>query len=119
MTDDRITARNRANAQKSTGPKTPLGKATVAGNALRHGATARPDPKSVAAWLEIILDRPTLGLLGSTALALREAGVRKPVLLMGLFADADGPELVRRGVRLSLCGDDVAARAMKANYIFL
>lgn len=58
MTSDAIAARNRANASKSTGPKTSEGKAVVAGNARRHGATGRPNPESVAAWLSIILDNP-------------------------------------------------------------
>ncbi len=61
MTSDAIARRNRANAQKSTGPKTARGKAIVSGNARRHGATGRPDPGSVAAWLAIILDRPDIG----------------------------------------------------------
>ena len=34
---------NRLNAQKSTGPKTPQGKAVVAQNALKHGLSARHD----------------------------------------------------------------------------
>ena len=49
-----------------------------------------------------------------SALALLDAGVKKPVLLMGLFADVDGPELVSRGVRLSLCTDDSGKRAAHA-----
>jgi len=56
MTRQGIAKRNRANAQKSTGPRTASGKAVVAGNARRHGATARPDPETVATWLGIILD---------------------------------------------------------------
>jgi hypothetical protein len=32
---------NRANAQKSTGPRTPEGKETAAPNALKHGLFAR------------------------------------------------------------------------------
>lgn len=84
MTSDRITERNRANAQKSTGPRSARGKAVVAGNARRHGATARLDPGSVATWLAIILDRPEItpdNLLpgeeeGYRALALAEAELR-------------------------------------------
>jgi len=84
MTDDVLIARNRANAQNSTGPKTEAGKTRVAGNARRHGATSRPDPDYVATWLAIILDRPKLtsrDLLpeddaGYRALALAEAEVR-------------------------------------------
>ncbi len=37
MTTQKQVAANKANAQKSTGPKTPAGKAAVAKNALRHG----------------------------------------------------------------------------------
>jgi hypothetical protein len=39
-TEAQVTA-NRANAQKSTGPRTPEGKATVAQNAVKHGLLAR------------------------------------------------------------------------------
>ena len=37
MTNDRKAAANRRNARKSTGPKTPEGKAAVRQNALKHG----------------------------------------------------------------------------------
>ena len=56
----------------------------MAQNARRHGATSKPDPTSVAAWLKIILDTPDLNagdMLGDDiriycALALAEAEVR-------------------------------------------
>jgi hypothetical protein len=60
MTGEDIAARNRANAQKSTGPRTAEGKAIVAGNARSHGATGRPDRESVTLWLAVILDRPAI-----------------------------------------------------------
>ncbi len=46
----------------------------------------------------------------SAALALRDAGIAKPVLLMGLFADRDAQELIRRDVSLSLCNEESAER---------
>jgi len=48
------------------------------------------------------------------ALALREAGVRKPVLLMALYGDEDGAELVARDVHLCLTTDDAADRVARA-----
>jgi len=46
----------------------------------------------------------------SSALALRHAGVRKPVLLMGMATDEESSELARRDVRLSVYTDDDARR---------
>ncbi len=53
---------NRANAQKSTGPRTPEGKATVAQNAVKHGLLARAmilqgeDPQEFAEYREQMLN---------------------------------------------------------------
>ena len=49
-----------------------------------------------------------------SALALRRAGVTKPVLLMGLFGDEAGPDLVRGNVELVLATDDGAERIARA-----
>jgi alanine racemase len=46
-----------------------------------------------------------------SALALRDAGVAKPVLHMGIASEADGVELARRGVQPSLYTDAAVARA--------
>ena len=50
----------------------------------------------------------------AAALKLKEAGIRKPVLLMAQFTDEEGPELLARGVELALTSDDSAPRAMAA-----
>jgi len=57
MTQAHIADRNRANAAKSTGPKTRAGKAASSKNARRHGATGAPGPSRVASWLAVILGR--------------------------------------------------------------
>jgi len=41
------------------------------------------------------------------AIGLRDAGVRKPVLLMGLFSEQDGEELVTRNIHLAPFADGV------------
>src|SRR5689334_1437863 len=41
MSSDKKTAANRRNAQKSTGPRTPSGKAIACMNALKHGLCSR------------------------------------------------------------------------------
>jgi alanine racemase len=47
---------------------------------------------------------------GEEALSLRIAGVRKPILLMGMFSPAEGLELARQGVQLSLYTRDALHR---------
>lgn len=84
MTTDRVTARNRENARKSTGPRSAAGKTIVAGNARKHGVTGRPDRALLRKWLAVIRDQPEISAddlspndtRGFLALALAEAEVR-------------------------------------------
>jgi len=48
MATERQQQVNRINAKSSTGPITPVGKATAAQNAMKHGLTAMPD--NIAFW---------------------------------------------------------------------
>ena len=107
MTAEDIVRRNRANAARSTGPRTRAGKAIVAQNARRHGATAKLDPDRVRLWLKIILAAPDLDreavntAVGdgrkTLALALAEAEARFGLAEQALRNFVAG-ELARPGV---------------------
>lgn len=95
---------------KSTGPKTVQVKAVVAGNARRHGATARPDPAAVATWLRIILDDPNIkaealvptDARGYRALMLAQAEVQLVTATNALRAfEAGMPLILRVGKQLT------------------
>jgi hypothetical protein len=63
MTSEARVAANRRNAEKSTGPRTPEGKAVVAQNAVKHGLLARQavlkdeDPQEFDLHRRRMLDR--------------------------------------------------------------
>jgi hypothetical protein len=123
MSTDKITARNRVNAQKSTGPKTAQGKAVVSRSAQRHGATSKPDPQSVAGWLRIILDDPALELEGflkddrrtTSAMALAVAEVRLSSAKASLvrFENGEAP-ISDKVVELDNCIENLTATYREA-----
>ena len=62
MTSERKAAANRANAGRSTGPRTATGKRASSRNATRHGLTARPDQVDVLRWYRVIREDPVAEL---------------------------------------------------------
>ena len=78
MTPEEMVQRNRANAAKSTGPRTQAGKAIVSQNARRHGATSKPPADSVLPWLRIIVAQPGTH---ASDLLLYDEGVRVALAL--------------------------------------
>ncbi len=58
MTTQRQLKANRANAKKSTGPRSAAGRARTSGNARRHGLTAPLPWKDVLRWYRLITDDP-------------------------------------------------------------
>lgn len=119
MTTDRIAARNVANAQKSTGPKSAAGKAVVAGNARKHGVTGRPDPQMLRKWLAVILNQPEIAVddlspgdtRGFLALALAEAEVRLETVEEALAAVQDDGSPDPQSMA-GLCKDIADVRAL-------
>jgi alanine racemase len=71
--------------------------------------------REVAGILEADARVSGFGVVKSAeALALREAGIRKPILLLALWDESEGETLVRHDVTLSLCVPDAPARAARA-----
>lgn len=58
MATERQRAANRMNADRSTGPRSAVGKARSAQNPRRHGLTTPPEAAAVTRWYRIILDDP-------------------------------------------------------------
>lgn len=56
MTTERQVAANRENARKSTGPRTPEGKAASSRSARKHGLTGALKSEMVLAWYRLILE---------------------------------------------------------------
>ena len=83
--------------------------AVIKNNAYGLGLT------TVAAVLEDLPEITGFAVVKTeAAVALRDAGIRKPVLLMALFSDADGPDLVARDIDMILATDDSGERVARA-----
>ncbi|SDJ63342.1 MULTISPECIES: hypothetical protein [Bradyrhizobium] len=72
MATEKQIAANRANAQRSTGPKTLVGKMKSGRNAFRHGLSCptHPDPVKVDALAQMLLDGAATDLRLSVATEL-------------------------------------------------
>jgi alanine racemase len=83
--------------------------AVIKNNAYGLGLT------TVASVLEPMTEIKGFAVVkAAEAIALRDAGITKPILLLALFSDRDGVELANRNIQFSLCTDDAAARVLKA-----
>ena len=108
-------AANRANACKSTGPKSRTGKAKVAHNAQRHGATQAPEPEALALWLKVILDKPDATLdamfeddeAEQLALRLADAKLRLVAAQAALDELKTKPDFLDRHPEIANIVDDI------------
>ena len=75
MASEKQIAANRANAKKSTGPRTPAGRAKSSRNAYRHGLSVpmQPDPQAVEALAQAIAGETAGEVQLRAARALAEA----------------------------------------------
>lgn len=76
MTSSRQIAANRANATKSTGPKTANGKRKSSQNAQKHGLAAHPAVSEVTRYLRIILNEDACDFAPDTVDVTEMAALR-------------------------------------------
>jgi hypothetical protein len=101
MSSARKLAANRANARRSTGPKTAAGRARSARNAVRHGLSvpvlADPERRKEAMALAARLGgTPDLALAVARAtLDVERVRERRDQLLTSALAPAEGPDQAR------------------------
>jgi hypothetical protein len=97
-------AANRANAKKSTGPRSAAGKRRSSQNARRHGLSTPPDAvgiRDIAALARIFADpQPHVRVLATQIAVAQQALERARGARLGLFAQAEAgdtrPEHIRR-----------------------
>jgi hypothetical protein len=108
-------AANRANARKSSGPRSSSGKERVRHNARRHGATSTAEPESIVAWLRVILGNPDVaaGVIASNdethqlAVSLAEAEARLVATRQALADFHADPDPINRDPELKDMVEDV------------
>jgi hypothetical protein len=108
-------AANRANARKSSGPRSSSGKARVRRNARRHGATSTAEPGSIVGWLGVILGNPDVaaGVIASNdethqlAVSLAEAEARLVATRQALADFHADPDPINRDPELKDMVEDV------------
>jgi hypothetical protein len=101
VTTSRQIAANRANARKSTGPRSRKGKASAARNAVKHGLSTPPPWDQVTRWYRIIKEDPTASPDPSSPDELEQAilALAEAEAVLARAADAEAVHLARMAAK--------------------
>ena len=126
MATERQIAANRANAKKSTGPKSRAGKARTSGNSRQHGLAARTtlDQERLEAVQQLAQEIADsllgqIDLMHAISIAEAELDLRKArAVSNGLLASLSGTEgLVENGAIPTTSSNDFALRVLQLKRI--